>query len=105
MSVESLKRKLLRARVLYVLGLLSPIIAIASIVIHRCEVFGESIKWLVEPSTSLTFLVSGIYSVFFFVPGGTRKNPNGLHIVQLKNDISNLKLAIPKEIDRLPKTW
>lgn len=102
MSVESLKKKLLRARVLYVLGLLSPIIAIASITIHVCEVFDKS-NALIAMLLCYIFGVFGIYSTCFFVSSGTREDPSLR--TQLKNDISNLKLAIPKEIDRLPKTW
>lgn len=96
MRVESLKRELFRARVFYVLGWLSPIILIASIVINVCGGFNKSNTWI-EFLLGIIFVVSVAYSFFFFAPSGTR--------AQLKNDISNLKWAIEKEIERLPEAW
>lgn len=108
MSVESLKRELFRARVFYVLGWLSPIIALttgyyADDLHSKIPFLGglfrmppEHLKCHILP-VLLAFIcfVSIGYSVSFFMQ----------LMPKLKNDISNLKWAIEKEIERLPEAW
>ena len=108
MSVELLKEELFRARVLYVLGWLSPIIALpagyyAGDLYSKIPFLGGLFRmppehvWCYIPPILLfiIWLVSTIYGAVFFIELKSK----------LKNDISNLKWTIEKEIERLPEAW